>query len=184
MSGLVGIRSEVEPFESEAGALEARFGEGPDDLAALNPQPIPPGLEGGEAVLAAGVASGQPLRGVGEPVSGWEGPGLAGTRVGEVRMLPPAKAAQVENLTLASTAAPWHIFPRCFYSKQLVARPRPTAMGRSVLLQLAAHPLARRAPSVRRTPGHHRPCDPGYRWSRPSFTLILHQHAVCHQRLP
>jgi hypothetical protein len=29
-------------------------------------------------------------------------------------------AAKVENLTLASAVAPWDIFPRCFYSKQLV----------------------------------------------------------------
>ena len=60
---------------------------------ALNPQPLPP--QG---------AAAQP----------------AFLRVGEARLMDPSIAARLEKLTLTSRRAPWHIFPRCFYSKALV----------------------------------------------------------------
>lgn len=68
------------------------------DLAALNPQPLPPR----EALQAA--INQKPL----------------GGRVGEMADLEPALAERLEKLTLTSRLAPWAIFPRCFYSQALV----------------------------------------------------------------
>jgi len=41
-------------------------------------------------------------------------------RVGEARSIDPTIAARLENLTLTSKLAPWHIVPHCFYSRELV----------------------------------------------------------------
>jgi hypothetical protein len=41
-------------------------------------------------------------------------------RVGEARFLDASIAPRLDNLTLTSKIAPWFIFPRCFYSRQLV----------------------------------------------------------------
>jgi hypothetical protein len=41
-------------------------------------------------------------------------------RVGESRLINTSLASRLENLTLTSKIAPWVIFPRCFYSTQLV----------------------------------------------------------------
>ncbi len=63
----------------------------PLELVALNPQPEPPAFFGSTATLA-----------------------------GEVAALPQETASQLDSLTVTSTIAPWLIFPRCFYSTQLV----------------------------------------------------------------
>lgn len=41
-------------------------------------------------------------------------------RVGEVRALPESLAARLDRLTLTSIDPPWVLFPRCFYSRQLL----------------------------------------------------------------
>lgn len=38
------------------------------------------------------------------------------TRVGEARLMDSSIAARLDRLTLTSRLAPWHLFPRCFYS--------------------------------------------------------------------
>lgn len=44
----------------------------------------------------------------------------ASMRVGEARLMANAIATRLDRLTLTSKIAPWHIFPLCFYSKELV----------------------------------------------------------------
>ena len=88
----------------------------PKDWALFDPQPDPPGdplsilasqleLAGGQLESAALMASSQTS---------------AATRVGEMRALPSNVASLFEKLTLTSRIPPWLIFPRCFYSRQLV----------------------------------------------------------------
>ncbi|MBL8056749.1 MAG: hypothetical protein JNK29_08625 [Anaerolineales bacterium] len=67
------------------------------NLAALNPQPLPP-----KALEAAFLR---------QPPAG---------RVGEIAGLEPAAAEHLEQLTLTSRLAPWAVFPHCFYSRALV----------------------------------------------------------------
>jgi hypothetical protein len=86
----------------------------PGEMVSLNPQPEPPGLVGQMARMNPGdLASLNP-----QPLP----PKAAqlAERVGEVRMLAPNQAAALDNLTITSRVAPWVIFPRCFYSRQLI----------------------------------------------------------------
>lgn len=76
----------------------------------LNPQPEPPG-----AALSPGAIQGfdpQP-----DPPAVSE---AAFLRVGEARGLKSSLASRLDHLTLTSLVAPWVLFPRCFYSKELV----------------------------------------------------------------
>ncbi len=87
----------------------SRFGVG--DEVSLNPQPLPPR----SAALSAQVIEAQRSP---TPVAANR---LAGVgRVGEMRQLDNALASRLDRLTLTSKIAPWLIFPRCFYSRQVV----------------------------------------------------------------
>jgi hypothetical protein len=82
------------------------------DEVSLNPQPLPPRT----ALAAASASTFSALRSAtaavtSNPVAG---------RVGEMRQLDEGLASRLERLTLTSKVAPWQIFPRCFYSRQLV----------------------------------------------------------------
>ncbi|HMD87745.1 MAG TPA: hypothetical protein VKF38_01155 [Anaerolineaceae bacterium] len=78
------------------------------ERVALNPQPLPPKeLELTRASLSSQFLSPSVLS-------------SETSRVGEVASLPVDVASRLDQLTLTSKVAPWLIFPRCFYSKQLV----------------------------------------------------------------
>jgi hypothetical protein len=72
----------------------------PGEMVGFNPQPEPP-------ELSSLMMTQQPAQ-------------IGMLRVGEMSTLASDVAARLENLTLTSKIAPWLIFPRCFYSKQLV----------------------------------------------------------------
>lgn len=79
----------------------------------LNPQPLPPR----ETVLSRASASPSTLETLSSSaLSASVTTGL----VGEARLLDSALSSRLDRLTLTSKIAPWLIFPRCFYSRQLV----------------------------------------------------------------
>ncbi len=84
----------------------------PHEMAGFNPQPEPPGM------MMAFMPSGSEMADIGESLS--LASAAASTRVGEARMIAPGIASHLENLTLTSIIAPWFLFPRCFYSRELV----------------------------------------------------------------
>lgn len=83
----------------------------PRPAVALNPQPLPPGADVG--------FDPQPDPPGSLNIRDMVGPTVV-ARVGEVKTIPSQIASRLENLTLTSKIAPWLIFPRCFYSRQLV----------------------------------------------------------------
>ena len=98
----------------------------------LNPQPLPPERNGcwfdpqtdaGEplSILASQLEmAGSSVESAALMASARATATGAATRVGEMRALPSNVASLFENLTLTSKIPPWLIFPRCFYSRQLV----------------------------------------------------------------
>lgn len=79
----------------------------------LNPQPLPPR----ETLLRPATASRATLDTLpGGALTASVATGL----VGEARLLDTAVSSRLDRLTLTSKIAPWLIFPRCFYSRQLV----------------------------------------------------------------
>ncbi|SNQ61872.1 hypothetical protein [Candidatus Methanoperedens nitratireducens] len=64
------------------------------EMVSLNPQPLPP---------AEGITQ------------------MTMSRVGETKTIESSTASRIDKLTLTSRIPPWLIFPRCFYSKQLVS---------------------------------------------------------------
>ncbi|PKH02983.1 hypothetical protein CXF72_08595 [Psychromonas sp. MB-3u-54] len=50
-------------------------------------------------------------------------------RVGEAALLDNTTAARLDNLTLTSKLAPWHVFPLCFYSKALLCETNTDCNG-------------------------------------------------------
>ncbi len=82
----------------------------------LNPQPLPPVAV--NAGMAMNVAQ---TRGFATQAASTAFTQLPdASRVGEARLMDAAIASRLDRLTLTSKVAPWVIFPRCFYSKQLV----------------------------------------------------------------
>lgn len=67
------------------------------DMVGLNPQPEPPSLPQAFMARQGGFS-----------------------QVGETRLLSPALAARLQQLTITAKIPPWVIFPGCFYSRDLV----------------------------------------------------------------
>ena len=85
----------------------------PGAEVSLTPQPEPPHQRGARM---AGNAAEKPR--VSTQVNMVQLPDAS--RVGEARLMDAAIASRLDRLTLTSKIPPWAIFPRCFYSKQLV----------------------------------------------------------------
>lgn len=91
----------------------------PGGEASLNPQPLPPHEIGGQMQrqsqlsLKAATQTGSPGTQAAQQQADLG-------RVGEARLMDANIAARLDRLTLTSKIAPWAIFPRCFYSRQLV----------------------------------------------------------------
>ena len=85
----------------------------PGAEVSLNPQPLPPRTRSAQRAVNAT-----------ETRSFTAQPALAPlpdvSRVGEARLMDEAIASRLDRLTLTSKIPPWAIFPRCFYSKQVV----------------------------------------------------------------
>ena len=79
----------------------------------LNPQPLPPRTSSARMSVDAAETQGFSLK---SDLSGFSAVG----RVGEARRMDAALASRLDRLTLTSKIPPWAIFPRCFYSKQVV----------------------------------------------------------------
>ncbi|MEO7953632.1 MAG: hypothetical protein ABIR35_05995 [Polaromonas sp.] len=85
----------------------------PGTEVSLNPQPLPP-----KTVNAGMALNALQTRGLDMQSASMQLPDAS--RVGEARLMDAAIASRLDRLTLTSKIAPWLIFPRCFYSKQLV----------------------------------------------------------------
>lgn len=84
------------------------------------PDPIGPLLRPAALPLEAALAGATEVA-AGMTMSVAAAGAMAGTgRVGEMRALPESVAAQFDRLTITSLDPPWLLFPRCFYSRQLV----------------------------------------------------------------
>ena len=94
-------------------ALGAATSFAPGAEVSLNPQPLPPVAV--NAGMAMNVAQ---TRSLTTQSALTQLPDVS--RVGEARLMDAAIASRLDRLTLTSKVAPWVIFPRCFYSKQLV----------------------------------------------------------------
>ena len=94
-------------------ALGAATSFAPGAEVSLNPQPLPPVAV--NAGMAMNVAQ---TRSLTTQSALTQLPDVS--RVGEARLMDAALASRLDRLTLTSKVAPWVIFPRCFYSKQLV----------------------------------------------------------------
>ena len=94
-------------------ALGAATSFAPGAEVSLNPQPLPPVAV--NAGMAMNVAQ---TRSLTTQSALTQLPDMS--RVGEARLMDAAIASRLDRLTLTSKVAPWVIFPRCFYSKQLV----------------------------------------------------------------
>lgn len=94
-------------------AIGAESGFLPGADVSLNPQPLPPRMNNMRMF-----ANPDEIRSFSQQSdsSGFS----AVSRVGEARLMDAAVASRLERLTLTSKIAPWVIFPRCFYSKQVV----------------------------------------------------------------
>ncbi len=94
-------------------AIGAESGFLPGADVSLNPQPLPPRMNN-----MGMFANPDEIRSFSQQSdsSGFS----AVSRVGEARLMDAAVASRLERLTLTSKIAPWVIFPRCFYSKQVV----------------------------------------------------------------
>jgi len=93
--------------------LQARAGLRGAEVS-LNPQPLPPR----ETPLSRAIPAGLTL----EDLQRNSPTQLASTGlVGEAGQIDSAVASRLDRLTLTSKIAPWLIFPRCFYSRQLVS---------------------------------------------------------------
>jgi len=79
----------------------------------LNPQPLPPR----ETLLSRAIGSPATLDSL---PTGLLATSVASGLVGEARLIDSALSSRLDRLTLTSRIAPWLIFPRCFYSRQLV----------------------------------------------------------------
>lgn len=88
----------------------------PGAEVSLNPQPLPPRVA--TAGMAMNVAQSRSLATQSASTGSTHLPDAS--RVGEARLMDAAIASRLDRLTLTSKVAPWFIFPRCFYSKQLV----------------------------------------------------------------
>jgi hypothetical protein len=89
----------------------------PLDIVAFNPQPDPP-REVGEMADTMALGEAQMLNP--QPLPPKVDLERQGKYVGEMRTLQATVARQFENLTLNAKIAPWVLFPRCFYSRQLI----------------------------------------------------------------
>ena len=105
------------PFPESDPAPELRFG-GAGDTVSLNPQPLPPRVSA--AAMHAGLSDAVSFDPQPDPPGRLVLAQMALSRVGEVSALSSSLAARLDKLTLTSKIAPWHIFPHCFYSRQLV----------------------------------------------------------------
>ncbi|MEA3336762.1 MAG: hypothetical protein U9R25_12680 [Chloroflexota bacterium] len=102
------------PFAEPAPAARERLA--PGEAIGINPQPEPP-IELRKLVAAAKLSP-QPEP-PDLPVAATRfaaGPTLAG----EIANLDPQVASRLAGLTLTSKIAPWHFWPWCFFSKQLI----------------------------------------------------------------
>ena len=87
----------------------------PGAEVSLNPQPLPP-----REAMARGLVNPGEIHGFNPRP---DPPAFAAvSRVGEARLMDAGIASRLDRLTLTSKVAPWQIFPRCFYSKQLVCK--------------------------------------------------------------
>jgi hypothetical protein len=112
---MAGLNPQPEPPSAHAHSGE-RVGLNPQPLPpyeaiGFDPQPDPPGM------MMAYMPAGSEMADIGEALLAL--PPLS-LRVGEARMIAPGIASRLENLTLTSKIAPWFLFPRCFYSRELV----------------------------------------------------------------
>ena len=89
------------------------------DRVGLNPQPIPPDALGLQ-MKRQGFAQTLSMPNTDLQTALQREPLADASRVGEARLMDASIAARLDQLTLTSKLAPWFIFPRCFYSRQLV----------------------------------------------------------------
>ena len=82
----------------------------------LNPQPLPPRVAASPMLQTEAM----PFNDITAGTQTNKASAADFTRVGEARLMDSAIASRLDRLTLTSKLAPWHIFPHCFYSKQLV----------------------------------------------------------------
>lgn len=83
------------------------------EWASINPQPEPPDVALSKFTTPVTKIAVNPQP---EPSSSAASQQIF-TRVGEASLMDSSIAARLDKLTLTSKIAPWHIFPRCFYSK-------------------------------------------------------------------
>ena len=93
--------------------IGAASGFSPGADVSLNPQPLPPRTNNMRLALNP-----DEIRSFSQQVA----PSTVAMahRVGEARLMDAAIASRLDRLTLTSKIPPWAIFPRCFYSKQVV----------------------------------------------------------------
>ncbi|MEO6320755.1 MAG: hypothetical protein ABIR56_08710 [Polaromonas sp.] len=91
----------------------AAGGFSPGAEVSLNPQPLPPRMSSARMAVNATES-----RNFTAQTDLAQLPDVS--RVGEARLMDAAIASRLDRLTLTSKIPPWAIFPRCFYSKQLV----------------------------------------------------------------